>query len=149
MKLVEDGRRVMRGQISTGTYNGSENRLQLFDGLFTTGYKIISFKIAPSNPLNAQEFMATLSTEADSGIADWDWQSNTQVGWAGFGFNGASYTEPWDLIDEDAIIVDDLFISSYTTGTSPIDLNYYIVIEKYSFNDWVGALNMVRNRSQA
>ncbi len=86
MKLVKSGKRVLMGQIQTGTYQGSENRIQLFDGKFTTGYRVVAFEIAPETPTTSVEIMSGLSTEPKSGIADWDWNDVQEIGWAGWGF---------------------------------------------------------------
>ena len=70
MKRVKGGTRVLTGTVDTGTYNGSENRIQLFDGKFTTGYRIVSFMIVADQPLTTQEFLAKLTTEPDSTVAE-------------------------------------------------------------------------------
>ena len=148
-KRVKDGRKVMRGQIATGSYAGSENRFQLFDGKFTTGYKIVEFKISPDDPQNIQEFLSKLTTEPDSSIGSWDWGDVQQVAWSQLYAPGGGTGYERNLIAEDTMIVKDLWISGYTTGTSPTPLNYYIVLEKYEFTAWDGAATMVRNLSQS
>ena len=148
-KRMKDGRKVMRGQIQTGSYAGNENRIQLFDGKFTTGYKIVQFRIAPNDPQNGQEFISKITTEPDSDIADWNWGDVEQVAWASIYAPGTSSGFQNTLVDEEAMIVQDLWISGYTTGTSPHPLNYYLVLEKYEFTAWDGAATMVRNQSQS
>ena len=150
-KRIKDGRKVMRGQIDTGTYGGNANHIQLFDGKFTTGYKIVEFVIAPHDPQNSQEFTAKLTTQPDNDVSDWNWGDVQQVAWASIFVptpTSGTGTYP-NLIDEEAMIVQDLWISAYTTGTSPTELNYYIVLEKYEFTAWDGAATMVRNLSQS
>ena len=61
MKRVKNGLRVLTGNIVAGSYNGIENRIQLFDGRFTTGYRVIDFRIAPRYPLNAGEWVSKLT----------------------------------------------------------------------------------------
>lgn len=148
MKKV-GGRKVMSGRINTGTYNGVENKIQLFDGLFTTGYRVVEFRIVSDQPLTSQEFMAKLTTQPDSTIAGVNFQDVRQVALSQSGVTqyGDFSNDYW--IRPENMIVEDLWISAYTTGTSPNPLNYQIVLEKYEFTAWDGAETMVRNQSQA
>lgn len=148
-KRIPNGRKIMRGQIDTGSYSGPENQIQLFDGKFTTGYKIVEFRISPDDPQNIQEFMAKLSTEPLSSIGTWNWADVQEVAWSQLYAPGGGTGFERNLIAEDTMIVQDLWISGYTTGTSPTPLNYYIVLEKYEFTAWDGAATMVRNLGQS
>tara|TARA_Y100000401_G_C8295551_1_gene211125 strand:+ start:498 stop:944 length:447 start_codon:yes stop_codon:yes gene_type:complete len=141
------GRKVVRGQIATGTYSGIQNRIQLFDGKFTTGYKVVEFRISPNDPDVSQEFSAKLSTEPKSAISLFDWADVEQFAWATWG-EPSSAASDRVIIAEDNMVVQDLWISSYTTGEATV-LNYYIVLEKYEFTAWDGAATMVRNQSQS
>ena len=141
------GRIVMRGQIDTGTYAGSENRLQLFDGKFTTGYKVVEFRISPNNPDSAQEYSAKLSTEPLSTVSAFNWQDVRQFAWATWG-EPSSAAGDRVIIAEDNMLVEDLWVSAYTSGEGTV-LNYYIVMDKYEFPAWTGAGILVENLSQA
>ena len=149
MKRVKDGRRVLCGTTQTGTYSGSENRIQLFDGKFTTGYRIVSFRIIPSAPLTATEFIAKLSTEPKSTVSALDLSDVQEVAWAQTGTSTSFLFQNMGWIRDDNMAIEDLWISSYTSGTSPVTLNYEIVLEKYSFAAWDGAGILVENLSQA
>lgn len=148
MKRVKDGIRVLTGNIVAGTYSGSENRIQLFDGKFTTGYRIVDFKIASRYPLNAGEWISKLSTEPKSTLAEWHWDDVQEVAWAKYDqavlFTGTQMS----VIRPDNMIIEDLWISAYSTSESG-DLNYEITLEKYSFPSWDGAGILVENLSQA
>lgn len=147
-KRIKGGRKVMRGQIQTGTYGGNSNHIQLWDGKFTTGYKIVEFRIMPSNPDSAQEYTSKLSTEPNSTIGLVDFGDVEQFAWCTWG-EPSSAAADRTIIDESHMVVQDVWISGYTTGTSPVPLNYYIVMEKYEFTAWDGAATMVRNLSQS
>ena len=142
------GRRVLTGQIDTGTYNGLENRIQLFDGLFTTGYRIVSFRIAPELPTGSYEIIAKLSTEPKSAIVNWNWSDVQQVAWVGWNISNSSTDLMHVNVREDNMVIEDLWISSYTTGEA-IKINYEIILEKYTFPAWEGAGVLVENLSQA
>ena len=145
MKRVPDGLKTLTGQITNNTYDGSENRIQLFDGKFTTGYRILEFKVTPSIPSTSQEITAKLSTEPKSAVTTWNWQDIEEVSWAFWGSDQATLTADYSTIREDSLIIEDLWVSG---GGADAQINYKIILEKYSFADYDGAINMIRNRSQ-
>ena len=139
---------TIRGQIESGTIG---NKIQLFDGKFDTGYRIMSFVVAPDDPTRAQEIMAKAMTEDTASFtgSDWDWSENTEIAWSYWGSSTsglADATKPF--IDPDNLVVEDLYLQAYTTGEATT-VNYVMQLQKYDVNDWQGALAMVRNRSQA
>ena len=143
------GNKVVMGQLDTGTYNGSKNRIQLFDGKFTTGYRIVEFRVAPKSPASTAEYLAKVSTEPKSNISEFNWDDVEEVAWAtvmvplGYG-NGEQSN-----IRNENMAIQDLYISAYTTSGSTLQLNYELVLEKYEFDAWDGAATLVRNRSQS
>jgi len=139
---------VMTGQITIGTYNGVENRLQLFDGKFTTGYRIVDFKISSRYPLNAGEFVSKLSTEPKSNLAEWHWDDVQEIAWAKVDQAALFTGSDRSVIRPDNMIIEDLYISAYSTSESG-DLNYEITLEKYEFPAYTGAGFLVENNSQA
>lgn len=149
MKRVKGGIKVVMGQIDTGTYNGSKNKIQLFDGKFTTGYRIQELRVAPKSPASTAEFVFKVSTEPKSNISEFNWDDVEEVAWAtvmvplGYG-NGEQSN-----IRNDNMAIQDLYISAYTTSGSTLQLNYELVLEKYEFTAWDGAATMVRNQSQS
>ncbi len=148
MKRVADGRKILKGQIAMQTYNGLENRIQLWDGKFTTGYRIVEFRIIPKSPQNQEEVMSILSTEPKSGVpANFNFNSNENLAYATWGVPNQTYFSSWNLIVEGNMAIEDLWISCYTTGDDT-DLNYYIILEKYSMTDWEGAGVLVDNLNQ-
>ena len=148
MKRVKNGLRVLTGNIVAGSYNGIENRIQLFDGRFTTGYRVIDFRIAPRYPLNAGEWVSKLTTEPKSTIGEWHWDDVQEIAWAKYDqavlFTGTEMS----VIRPDNMAIEDMWISAYSTSEST-DLNYEITLEKYSFADWDGAAILVEKLSQA
>lgn len=149
MKRVKDGTRVLMGQITTGTYNGSENRIQLFDGLFTTGYRIVEFEIAGDLPMAADDLSAVISTEPLSALGQWDWSDVQQLAWSSaLSFGAASIFDHRTIIRPDNMAIEDLWINAYTSGEAT-EMNYKIVLEKFTFPAWDGAGILVENLSQA
>jgi hypothetical protein len=132
---------------------GRAQRITLFDGKFTTGFKITEFRVAPADVDNtgAALFVAKLLTTLDGGAGakEWDWNNPNELAWAmcGFDANSGNAPNPHSWIDDDNLIVEDLFIQA--TENTDLPLNYMIKMEKYQFSDSRGALAMVRNRAQA
>ena len=148
MKRVKGGTKVVTGSVTTGTYNGQENKVQLFDGKFTTGYRIVEFKISPNQPTGQYEIIAKLCTEPKSNLAYWNWGDVQELAWAGW--NIPYKGTPWETseIREENMIIEDLWITAYNPSEAS-EMNYKIVLEKYEFTAWDGAGTMVRNQAQA
>ncbi len=146
MKRVKDGRRIIRGQIQTGTY---QNRVQLFDGLFTSGYKITEFVIIPELAYSLYEATAILSTEPKSSLGQINMQDVQELAWAGWNLPSQTSGISFSLISEDNMAIEDLWLSGHGGNTGEnFPLNYYIVLEKYEFPAWDGAAILVENLSQ-
>jgi hypothetical protein len=136
---------TMRGQIAENI-NGKE--LQIFDGRFDTGYRILEFYIAPSNPTAANEIIAKLHTSSTTpSIALWNWSDVQEIAWASWGISTSGSGADFFLLDHDNMIIENLYISSYNTVEAG-ELNYYITLQKYKISAWDGALNLVTNLSQ-
>tara|TARA_Y100000004_G_scaffold191426_1_gene250207 strand:- start:89 stop:547 length:459 start_codon:yes stop_codon:yes gene_type:complete len=146
--MGKKGRRVLMGDLETGTYNGLENRIQLFDGKFTTGFRIVEFKIAPTGPTNPLEIISKISTEPKSNLAEWRWRDVKELAWASWNAPTNSRHTLYVNIRDENMVVEDLWISAYTPGEGTT-LNYEITLEKYEFPAWTGAGVLVENLSQA
>jgi len=137
---------TMRGQIAENV-NGKE--LQIFDGRFDTGYKILEFYIAPSDPTASNEIIAKLHTSSTTpSIAVWNWADVQEIAWASWGISTSGSGADFFLLDHDNMIIENLYLSSYNTVEAG-ELNYYITLQKYKIAAWDGALNLVTNLSQA
>ena len=136
---------TIKGQIDSATYN---NRIYLFDGKFTTGFRILDLVIETATPQDGNEMLFTVSTEPSSAlITSWDWSDNTQIAWANCDMPTSSRDAYFSLVDRENLVVEDIWLSAYST-TEAKGCNYYMTLQKYSFPDWTGALAMVKNRSQ-
>lgn len=143
------GKFTARGQLLDG-----EHRVQLFDGKFDTGYRIVKFVIAGSNTAEDEvDFQSVkLATEPGLSADTWDWSDNREIGWSMFGYfanpSGAAFGGPQSFseIDPENMIIEDLYIYVQSRNEDPV--NYLIEFEKYDISEWQGALSMVRNRSQ-
>ena len=150
MKKV--GEYTTRGSIVS---DDSTNRIILFDGRFDTGYKVVEFKIAPSNvsASTGMNLTAKLMTDDDASTGtNWNWDNNEEIAWACCAFDGNDprmSADNLNLVDPDNLVIEDLYIRARDQQGADILCNYYIRLEKYEITDSQGALAMVRNRSQA
>jgi len=151
MKRILNEDLVLMGQITPGTKYETENKLQLFDGKFTTGYRVKSFDITSKGPTGNYEYVAKLSTQIPSTLYTFEWNNIEEIAWAGWNISNSATALLESWVRPDNMIVEDLYITAYQTGSSESyeELNYMIVLEKYEFSAWDGAFNMVRNQSQA
>ena len=141
MKKIGDY--TCRGQVVSQGYA----RITLFDGAFDTAYRVVAFHVSPRGINQTDDCYGTLYTDDSNIGADWNWQRQDQIAWAGLN-TGTTYAEAgYSVIDPDNLVVEDLFVYGREAGGDPI--NYMVVLEKYDVGDWRGALAMVRNRSQA
>ncbi len=145
MKRVKDGRKVLTGQLPVSSY---DNRIQLFDGKFTTGYRITEFKFMPKDPQNNLEYLIKVSTEPKADMAEFNWQDVQELAWGTFNVPISSRFATDVAIRPDNMVIEDLWISVYTTGESGHFMNYELTLEKYEFPAWDGAGILVENLSQ-
>jgi hypothetical protein len=140
------GEYTTRGVVS----DGSVEKIQLFDGRFDTGYRVVEFKVFPQDPLSSNtDVIGTLATDDTNfpGAPVWRAEDNAQIAWSGTYVAGsASVFAPFEVIDPDNMVIEDLYI--YINNGSSTTSNYFIRMEKYDITDWQGALSMVRNKSQ-
>jgi len=149
------GSYTARGNVNPKSSSvGLTKKLNLFDGKFSTAYKITKFEIILSDPDNtsADVYGMLLTEFLYSGTdATWDFSESRQLGWAS---SSAVYSDsgmtaqPFNLIDRDNLVVEDLFIYA-RCGTTAASVNYYIEFDKYDISEGLGALTMVRNSSQS
>lgn len=134
---------VIKGRIP----NDETIKVYLYDGKFTTGFRILRFDVAPSNWAVDPDCYGVLSTE-ELGIdaRNWNWGDNREKGWAAQASNGGGQVGSYFSRHVDDVIVEDLYIATHTaTGQST---NYMIILEKVNIPEYEGALAIVSNSSQ-
>ena len=143
------GEYTTRGQITSD--DSAMNRIQLFDGRFDTGFRVVFFEVSMKvrSSTSVESVSAKLSTELLADNTIWNWDDNREIGWAlaGADANALAVSTPQTIIDPDNLIVEDLYIGAYSYANAE-EINYMLILEKYDITDWQGALAMVRNRSQ-
>jgi hypothetical protein len=138
-----------RGQSTTGL--PVPHRINLFDGKFDTGWRVISFRVAPADIdfTTARSVACKLGTVDNLNENRWDWSDQREIAWAYTAWDSNAPTAPGifpSLVDPDQIIVEDLFFyADEGSGGASIDVNYFIELEKVSMAEWRGALSMARD----
>jgi len=135
---------TLRGRCPTNTAN---HKINLFDGKFSTGFKLISFEIVAENATdNDQEATGTLYNRKQAGFSrEWNFADVEQVGWSGWSIPLGSRWGIWNKVDDETILVEDLFMAIYGVNETS-DFNYIIKLQKYDITEWEGALSLVSRK---
>jgi len=121
--------------------------IQLFDGLFTTGFRVVRFVVSPQDIDNTggNTYAAKLMTVDSGDRTEWDWSDNREIAWAATSYDANGIVpEGIRVIDPDNMIIEDLYL--YGKIPSALRMNYLIEFEKYDISDGRGAMSMVRNQ---
>ncbi len=149
------GEYTVRGTVVGESTTPIWDKIQLFDGKFTTGYRVIEFVIASQSSSSTQDVSAKLATEptfsTTIGLGNyWTWSDNREIAWCTANNPTSSIREgSFSLVDPDNLVVEDLYISAQNNAGTGEEVNYFIRMEKFQFEEWRGALAMSRARSQA
>ena len=127
-------------------------RINLFDGRFDTGFRLVSFRAAPADIdfTTVRSVACKLATVDNLNENRWEWQDQREVAWTFTGWDSNAPTAPGifeSLVDSDQIIVEDLYFyaDEAATGAS-IAVNYFIELERVDMSEWRGALAMARDK---
>jgi hypothetical protein len=150
------GEYTARGIITEAeTEAGTPHRINLFDGTFTTGYRITGFYIwgASYGSSTQPDCIGKLSKNDDGVTSAANFMradDDNQIAWAFWGAttDSASGGTPPSIIDRDNLVVEDLFVYGRSNSGSTAAINYLVELEKVEISDWQGALAMARDRAQ-
>lgn len=145
------GMYTARGQI---TEAGGAQRVQLFDGRFDTGYKVVEFHawggdMSASSNVDVSAKLATDPEVETAATNFFNAGDNREIAWASSAGSAdtAFNAPPGSVIDPENMVIEDLWV----VGRAPVNtapINYMIVMEKYDIGLNVGAYTMVRNSGQ-
>ena len=146
------GEYTARGQIDeTSSENGAPATINLFDGRFDTGYRVTEFYVWGSNlgtssNVDASGKLAT-SKNVASGTQFFNANDDREIAWgSSAGSTDTAFNAPpGAIIDPENLIIEDLYVFVRAPNDT-IPVNYLIVMEKYEFNEWKGALTMATDR---
>ena len=147
------GEYTARGTISEqDTEAGLPEKIALFDGRFDTGYKVKEFYIWAVNYSGSShpDCVGKLATNERASTASTEFMNannNAEIAWAataGSTDGGLGFAEG-GVVDPDNLVVEDLYVYARHAGTTG-PANYMVIMEKYEFNTWRGALAMSAER---
>jgi hypothetical protein len=147
MKFLETY--TVRGRVEHLT----ETRINLFDGKYDTGFRLVSFEIAPYNFVSGDTSTSLGRLATENGLplvreSFWDFNDTRQIGWAAInGENFEIYPEgSQSIVDRSKLIIEDMYITCLNRGD--VSTNYIAVFEKFKLEPFQGSLAIVQNRSQ-
>ena len=149
-------RRVLRGQISTSTFEEAtfgSKRLIIDDGNFNDGWRIVKFCIGGDGS-NSAEIIARLCTEDLASVHAggtttfaWNWGDSRELAWASTRSTSQSTWGGWEsVIDPDHVVLKDLYID--VNCNLNVNVNYLVEIERVELTDNQAVLTLIRERSQ-
>tara|TARA_Y100001972_G_scaffold94990_1_gene116921 strand:- start:395 stop:847 length:453 start_codon:yes stop_codon:yes gene_type:complete len=149
MKFI--GTYTARGQIQT---DSSLNRINVFDGDYTTGYKLTRISIAQSDideVTSVDGIAAKVVTTDDPAetAASWNWANNQEIAWS-YWCHDANFISPitFSEVDRDNLIIEDCYITAHRASGGTVTLNYMLEFDKFELEPLRGTISMVQNRSQ-
>ena len=137
-----------------GTFEPSltnPKKITLYDGTFTTGYRIKKFVIGPAD-VDSTSVINVAGKVATSSALDpreWKWEDQREIAWSWFSHDGNSAASGvnFNQVDSNQIIVEDCYVYAEEPGATSGLVNYYIEFEKVDIAEWKGALSMARDRA--
>ena len=147
MKLTGKGNYIVRGQ---NTEDNGPTRINLFDGTYKTGWRIVRFDISGESRLAANDVSAKVTTElVTTGGDDWRWNAQREVAWASNNMLTTSVRDTFDsVVDDSIILVEEMYVYVHSNQGTDYDVNYLIELEPVDLKDWEYSLSYVQNKSQ-
>jgi len=135
---MRNGIHTLRGQLTLPMTE--PRRTALFNGSFTSNFKVIDVQVFPSQIVNNDtililHFDNVLKTAASA-------KDSAQFGWA----NIDALAQDWSYVDPDHVIINDLHISAI--AAAPGTVNYVIKLERITTSLSQSILDEVKNRQQ-
>ena len=140
------------GEYSTRLQLGwkETRRVNVFDGDYTTGYKITKIQAFTNRPgSQVAEGWVTVATTEDFEGDEWDAANSQQIAWTGFHtttFGGTSAYVHDTIIDRNNLIIEELYV--YAQSDENLLTNVYIEFDVYQLPPYRGSLAIVQNMSQ-
>lgn len=132
-------RHTLRGRVDAG----DTLRLIIDDGMLNQGHKVVEFHVWAQSIASGDDPACVLAKSYDANPS-WDASDNRQIGWAGQTTTNTTRMMQFDLLDPDAIVVQDLFLINIGTTVA----NYLVVIEPIHLTDDQAVMQLIKERSQ-
>jgi hypothetical protein len=132
---------------------GEPQKIPLFDGKFTTGYRVTRFQVWGSTIVGSGGFVAGKLSKNEFGVTSnvdfFRADDDNQIAWSqsAGATDGGAHTMGDFIIDRDNMIVEDIYVYG-RANVAGDEVNYLIEMDKYEISDWKGALTMARDKAQ-
>ena len=147
MRVNRSGNYVVRGQV---TESGGPMRINLFDGTYKSGFRVVNFTIAAEETNATSETQAKVTTEIsqyDGNI--WHWEIPTEIAWASTNmFADGAREPPFQAVDSSVVVVEDLFVYGHNNTSASFRVNFMIELQPVSLLEFEYAMSFIQNKSQ-
>lgn len=150
------GEYTARGQYTEGqTETDGGKRVNVFDGDYTTGYRITNFHVWSgdySTSPNA-DVIGKIGTVGDLSVVSNDFmnaQDVREIAWsasAGATDAGLGWGEG-PIIDRENMNIEEVYVYVRSAGADTLPVNYLIEFDVYDLEPYQGSLAIVRNSAQ-
>lgn len=147
MRINKSGNFIVRGQ--TTELQGPE-KIQLFDGTYKSGFRIVDFQISSKGIFTSEEVQGKITTDlVDADIPQFNWQDTREVAWACTDMVAGGTRQPvQSVIDTSMILVEDLFVYVHNNLSTGSEVNFLIELEPVNLKEYEYAMSFIQNRSQ-
>lgn len=147
MMINAAGNYIVRGQ---NTEDAGPKRINLFDGTYKSGFRVVRFEISGEGPQFDDDATAKLTTDLVPNAGDfWNWANQQEVGWA-----AANHTSPstrdgfFSVVDDSIVIVEELYVYVHNVRGVTEKVNFLIELQPVDLRDWEYSLSYVQGKSQ-
>lgn len=140
MKVI--GEYILRGSIERSDAATNPETINLNDGSFETGFRVMKFQVYNDGDVTTDVEGALGLADDLTPIGDWDFGDNREIGWSVLRWWDFNVSSRQEYVDPNNMIIEDLYL--YCTNNQRV--NYVIELVKYDITDWEGALALATAR---
>ena len=147
MMINSAGNYIVRGQ---NTEDNGPKRINLFDGTYKSGFRVVRFDIAGEGPQFDDDTTAKLTTDLVPFAGDfWNWANQQEVAWAASNHLGTSTRDvPFSVVDDSIVVVEELYVYVHNVRGTTEKVNFLIELQPVDLKDWEYSLSYVQGKSQ-
>lgn len=147
MMINSAGNYIVRGE---NTEDAGPKRINLFDGTYKSGFRIVRFQIAGVREFFNSDCAGKITTDLVSTAGDvWNWGNQQEIGWATNQMPQQSVrNDHFYVVDDSIIVVEELYVYVHSDRSATDEVNYLIELEPVDLKDWEYSLSYVQGKSQ-
>ena len=146
MRINDKGNAILRGRAIEAD---GPKKINLYSGTYTKGFRLVNFQIASHGFFISEECQGVLTTTGEAFANLWNWEDQTQVGWASTDMvAGGTRQSVFSLVDSSMILVDAIYVNVNNNKGPNDPTNYLIELEPVDLHKFEWAMNYIQNQSQ-